>query len=164
MSIGYTLFMESSEMTQEIFLKELEALGYGCKNVINLESGIEIDDFFISFGFIIYLLNASDHSYNIWDSVFLERKFKFQKIIAFDLNNEFEDFDICYKNMLNIVFTVMHKISKFAIFIEDTGPEYAYLVDNDIYLNNETGIWDWRSFKDFVTGRQYKIVNSNPFK
>ena len=151
-------------MTQEVFLKELDDLGYSCNDIISLEKGIQIADSYDSHGFFIFLMNASDYPYNIYESIFLEREFVYKKRITFRINTDFEDFDACDKSMLNIVFTVMHKISKFAIFIEDTGPEYAYLVDNDIYLNNETGIWDWRSFKDFVTGRQYKIVNSNPFK
>lgn len=153
MAIDYLLIIQGNELTNERFMNELQRLGLNCNAVSRLKRGIEINQFRSVFGVTIYLTDPSPAPNDAIEFEFLRKEFKYGRCLTFEFVKNFQNADIQWKFMINIVFLLMNQLKTNAVFSFGFDTLYCFFSRaHELFINNKSGLRDNQYFIDSTAG------------
>ncbi len=159
MAIEYVLLLKENGLSVEDLTKKVASLGYCCDRLEKLDKGIGIS-LQEEIGFSIFLVDSPRFPYNRWETIFLSNDFTFQKVLRFRFNKDYDDYRRRYIEMLETIFDLMDEIKQDAILVRDEVELCYFRKDNQIILNNESGIWDKECFRDFIQNKNIRYIDT----
>lgn len=158
MAIGYSLIMKDKKLTEGVLVKKIEELGYVNNSIEQLSKGIAVN-LYDKVGFSAYLFDSGNYPYNTWETIFLEEDFIYERVLEFRLDKEYSDLEKRYLVILNIIFNLAEELKENAILISNGDTELAFFKeDSTIILNNESGIWNKKYFKDMLLNKNIQYL------
>jgi len=154
----YTLLLKERKLSKDYLVRKIESLGFSCSKVEQLAKGIciNIDK---EIGFSVYLLDAGDYPYNLWETTFLTGDFSVERTLEFRMSKEYLEPERRYNVMLNIVFDLAIELNEEAILVSNGDTELCFFrKDMPILLNNVSGIWDRECFKNIAINRNVRYI------
>lgn len=159
MAIEYTLLMKDKKLSDDILLKKIQSMGYSCNCVEQLKRGGVAISLYEQTGFAVFLYDSDSYPFNGWDSYFLKREFIWKRSLSFRWDKTYSDVEQQYKIMLKIIFELMEELNEEAVLLGSGSEELCvFREDEAILLNNESGIWGWKHFKDIIADRDFVYV------
>lgn len=156
MAIEYTLLLKDKKLSEEILLKKIQLMGYSCNCVERLPNGGIAVLLYEQIGFAVFLFDSNGYPYNGWDSDFLKREFICERKLTFRWDKFYPDIELQYEVMLKIIFELMDELNEEALLLGSGSEEMcAFREDEATLLNNESGIWDRKYFKDIIADRTF---------
>ncbi len=154
MALEYTLWL-NNPISNKMLINKIKSLGMECYNIEYLTSGLVID-LSEELGFWIYLIDIDD---NTWETDLFEIDFVFKQSLSFRMDKEYKSVEKRYNIILKIIFEIMEEMKNSAILVNSGSEELCFFYDGGkIILNNESGIWDQKCFRDIIVGRKVSYL------
>lgn len=161
MAIEYTLLLKDKKLSEDILLKKIQSMGYSCTDMEQLPRGGLAVFLYEQTGFAVFLSDSGSYPFNGWDIEFLKREFIWERRLSFRWDKFYTDIEQQYKVMLKIIFELMDELNEEAVLLGGGGEELCvFREDEATLLNNESGIWGQKYFKDIVADRKFVYVES----
>lgn len=153
MAIEYTLLLKDKKLSKDNLIKKIESLGFSCSKIEQLAKGICIN-MNEEIGFSVYLFDAGNYPYNLWETTFFAGDFILERTLEFRMVKEYLEFEKRYNVMLKILFDLTAELNEEAILVSNGDTELCFFrKDKPILLNNASGIWSRDCFKNIVANR-----------
>ncbi|NMC56788.1 MAG: hypothetical protein GYA50_06175 [Eubacteriaceae bacterium] len=160
MAIEYNLLIQGEELTNKVLFEIMHQIGLDVDAPVDLKRGIEINQFFDKIGIVFYLTN-SNKTFNESGFKTLDI-FKFDKCLGFRFDKLFEDYDLQWKTMMIIIFSVMNRLKTNAIFAYEFDTLYSFFSKSgELFVNTQTEIDKDPDFLQLSAGWIVKDIEKN---
>jgi hypothetical protein len=150
MALEYSLlFSHREDSLEDLLLFALNEMGFVCNKKNELPKGFLIDEFIVSLGFSIALIDTSDFSFG-FESNLLHKEFVYMQSLSFRVSDKVE-WTRSVENMLKIVFKLLNATTSDAL-LEFNGEEIWFVKKDEVYfINEELELWNNERISSFLT-------------
>lgn len=143
MSIEFSLKIKEQKLNEEILVEIMNSYERDV-NVLHHSDDLiySSEEWFSSLGFILTFVKNKKAPYNIVDTSFLEKEFKYTQILVFEFDKN-QNLPQNYQEAIKIILSVIKKINTQALLSMSSSMDLCFFnSDNVLYVNKDFELWD----------------------